>query len=84
MDRHQLAFILSQFIYRIREFPDAALNELYAALNVIEHKYDLIEKLTEEERQAIEEGRRSMERGEGIPMEEVLGPYFARRMNTGP
>jgi hypothetical protein len=51
------------------------LNELYAALNVIEHKYDLIEKLTEEELQAIEEGRRSMERGEGIPMEEVFKKF---------
>jgi hypothetical protein len=75
MDRQRLAFILSQLIYRIREFPDAALNELYAALNAIEHKYDLIEKLTEEERQAIEEGRRSMERGEGIPMEEVFKKF---------
>jgi hypothetical protein len=75
MDRQRLAFILSQLIYRIREFPDEALNELYAALNVIEHKYDLIEKLTEEERQAIEEGRRSMERGEGIPMEEVFKEF---------
>jgi hypothetical protein len=70
MDRH-FTFVITTIIQRVRDFPKGALTELFRSLDRIEKKYDLIEPVTEEERLAIEEGRKSIERGEGIPMEEV-------------
>jgi len=70
MDR-QLAFVVEALIQRIRDFPNEALNELFLALDAIEAKYGLIEPLSEEDRKAIQEGIASLDRGEGVPMEEL-------------
>jgi hypothetical protein len=74
MDRN-FAFVITTIIQRVRDFPKGALTELFRSLDRIEKKYDLIEPVTEEERLAIEEGRKSIERGEGIPMEEVMKKF---------
>ena len=74
MDRN-FAFVITTIIQRVRDFPKEALTELFRSLDRIEKKYDLIEPVTEEERLAIEEGRKSIERGEGIPMEEVMKKF---------
>jgi hypothetical protein len=74
MDKH-LAFIITALIQRVRDFPPEALNELFRSMDRIEKKYDLIEPLTDEERLAIEEGLRSIERDGGIPAEEVFKKY---------
>jgi hypothetical protein len=71
MDKH-FAFIITALIQRVRDFPPEALNELFRSMDRIEKKYDLIEPLTDEERLAIEEGVRSIERDGGIPAEEVF------------
>ena len=74
MDRH-FAFILTQLIHRLRDFPQVALKELFRSMDRIEKKYDLNEPLTKEDRLAIEESRKSIERDEGIPMEEVFKKF---------
>jgi hypothetical protein len=74
MDQN-FAFVITTIIQRVRDFPKEALTELFRSLDRIEKKYDLIEPVTEEERLAIEEGRKSIERGEGIPMEEVMKKF---------
>jgi hypothetical protein len=74
MDQH-FAFIITALIQRVRDFPPEALNELFRSMDRIEKKYDLIEPLTDEERLAIEEGLRSIERDGGIPAEEVFKKF---------
>ena len=74
MDKH-FAFIITALIERVRDFPPEALNELFRSMDRIEKEYDLIEPLTEEERLAIEEGLRSLERDGGIPAEEVFKEF---------
>jgi hypothetical protein len=74
MDRN-FAFAITAIIQRVRDFPKEALTELFRSLDRIEKKYDLIEPITEEERLAIEEGRKSFKRGEGVPMEEVMKKF---------
>jgi|GEM_PF-6837846 len=75
MDRRQLAFVASHLIERIRKFPDAALDELFASMDEIERQYDLLEKLTQEEIQAIEQSRLEMDRGESISFEEIRAKF---------
>ena len=72
MDQRQLAFLITQLIHRVRDFPDQALREWLTTLNEIERKYDLQEKPTEEEIKAIEQGRAEIERGEYVTSEEVF------------
>lgn len=74
MDR-DFAFVITAIIERLRDFPKEALDELFRSMDRIEKKFDLIEPLTEGERLAIEGGLKSMERREGIPMEEVMKKF---------
>ena len=74
MDRN-FAFVITTLTQRLRDFPKEALAELFRSMDRIENKYDLIEPFTEEDRIAIEEGRKSLDRGEGIPMEEVMKKF---------
>jgi hypothetical protein len=71
MDKDWVA-VIQAIVDRTRDFPPEARNELLSALGTIERKYDLIEPLTPEERDAVQEGLHSLERGEGIPVEEVM------------
>jgi hypothetical protein len=67
----RFAFVIAVLINRIRDFPKEAWDELFAALDTIDRKYDLIPPLSDADREAIEEGMRSLNDGKGIPMEEV-------------
>ena len=71
MDKDWVA-VIQAIVDRTRDFPTEARNELLSALGTIERKYDLIESLTPAERDAIDEGLRSLERGEGISVEDVM------------
>jgi len=71
VDRETLAFITEALIQRDQRLPQEALNEMFLALDAIERKYDLIEPLSDKVLEVIEERRKSIERGEGIPMEEL-------------
>ena len=75
LDRHQLAFTLTQLVPRIREFPMEAMAELFSALDTMERKYDLLPKLTEEELKAIEEGLAELDAGLGMPAEELWAKW---------
>lgn len=67
--------LIEPIIQRLRPFPSDAFNELFRVLDRIEKKYNLIEPLTEADRKAIEEGIKSIERGEGIPADEVMKKF---------
>jgi hypothetical protein len=70
MDRN-LSMLAATLIERIRDFPPDALRELFVALDAIERKFDLLPTLDDTQRRAIEQGLKSLERGEGVPMEDV-------------
>jgi hypothetical protein len=57
MEQRKLAFLITHLILRIRDFPPKAVDELLAAVDEIERKYDLIEKLTPEEWEAVAESK---------------------------
>jgi hypothetical protein len=71
MDKRWIG-IIQAVVDRTKDFPTEAYDDLLSALDTIEEKYGLIVRLTDEERQAIEEGRRSLDRREGVPIESVM------------
>jgi hypothetical protein len=75
MERQQLAWIIAALTGRIRDFPDAALNELFGALGEIERKYDLLEPLSEADKRAIDEGLADIKAGRFITQEQFEEKY---------
>jgi hypothetical protein len=57
MEQRKLTFLITHLILRIRDYPTDAVDELLAALDKIDRKYDLEEKLTPQEWEAVLESR---------------------------
>jgi hypothetical protein len=57
MEQRKLTFLITHLILRIRDYPAAAVEELLKALDKLEKKYGLVEKLAEGEWQAVVESR---------------------------
>jgi hypothetical protein len=57
MEQRKLTFLITHLILRVRDYPADAVDELLAALDMIDRKYDLMEKLASEEWQAMVESR---------------------------
>ena len=60
MEQQKLTFLITHLILRIRDYPADAVDELLSALDAIEHKYDIVEQLSDRERQAILESRQEV------------------------
>ena len=75
MERQKLAWIVATLAGRIRNFPDAALEELFAGIGKIEHKYDLLEPLSDADWLAIEKGLADIEAGRFITGEQFKEKY---------
>lgn len=71
MERKELARSIEAITHRIKDFPDAAIVELFQALGEIERKYDLLEPLSEKDRLAIEESLADIEAGRFITHEQL-------------
>ena len=57
MEQRKLTFLITHLILRIRDYPADAVGDLLKALDTIERRFDLQEKLTDQERQAVVESR---------------------------
>lgn len=84
MDRSKLAFVLQNFAFRLRDYPDAAVHDLFEAMHTIEERYELHEPLSEEDRLAIERSKEDAAVGRLIPLEEVSSKYAHWLKNYDP
>lgn len=64
MEQQKLTFLITHLILRLRDYPPEAVDELLAALDTIERKYDLVEKLSDREWQAVLESRQEIARSD--------------------
>jgi predicted transcriptional regulator len=75
--KSQQKFIAEALVDRIIDWPDEALNELMRMMDAIEQKNDLLIKLDDETRAAVQEGLAQAKRGEFVSDEE-MEEFFAR------
>ncbi|MBI4273500.1 MAG: hypothetical protein HY659_02200 [Rhizobiales bacterium] len=75
--RSEVIDVLETLMQRIAGYPDAALRELMQAMDKIERKHDLLYRLSDDERAAVQEGPAQAKRGEFATDEEVEA-IFAR------
>jgi hypothetical protein len=71
MDQRKLTYLITHLIIRIREFPPEAVRELLTAVDQIERKHDLREKLTAREWEAVVESRDSLSWAEQLAAGQV-------------
>jgi hypothetical protein len=75
MGLRKLAWIVENLTYRVRDFPDGAVNDLFRAIDTIERTYDLLEPLTDKERMAIEQAHAHIEAGRFVNHEELKAEW---------
>lgn len=63
-------------LWRLADWPDDALNELFAAMDKIEEAHGIFYELSPEEREGVERGLADLEAGRIVPDEEMAA-FFA-------
>ena len=74
MDRRTRLSLAHAIVERMRDYTNDALNDLFRAMDDIEHTRGLIPKLTDAEEAAVAAAEEKLARGEHLPELELRGP----------